>query len=240
MTDGSLFPKDELNRYCWSNADRINGIIKRAVLEFQGLNRFQMLDQPTALDLELADRNVLYVIPYTAPWSWMNRSAQAYTDRLLTSIFKAYDLPEELPVVSSGYSMGGQAALMYTLFGTRRISACYANSPVCDLIAHFREREDIPRTLVNALIGSEASFETELVRHSPLHRAGDLPDIPYMIVAGEADDQVNKAVHSDRFVERMRQLGRNVRYDQLPDMRHWQITDYKVYRAYVDFLCEAG
>ena len=237
MLNGRLFPKEELDRYCRWNGGRTGGNVKRVVLEFQGLNRVEMPDQPSPLELELGERHVLYVIPYTAPWSWMNRSAVIYTDVLVESLFRALDLPSEVPLVSSGYSMGGQAALMYTLLGGHRISACYANSPVCDLTAHFQEREDIPRTLVNAFACGPGSLEAELEAHSPLFRAEELPDIPYMIVAGGADRQVHKNVHSDRFVSRMRELGRNVRYCEPADMKHWQITDYQVYRAYENFIC---
>lgn len=120
----------------------------------------------------------------------------------------------------------------------RRASACYANSPVCDLPAHFDERNDIPRTLVNAFAGGAGDLMTELKGHSPLYQAENLPDIPYMIVAGDQDRQVDKKIHSDRFVERLRRLGRRVRYEELPDMKHWQITDYGVYREYVEFICE--
>ena len=237
MSERMIFPGNELGQYCRWNGELVGRKARRVVLEFQGLNRCQMVDQPSPLELELGAKDVLYVIPYTAPWSWMNRAAQLYTDVLVESIFQALELAEDTPVVSTGYSMGGQAALMYTLYGECKISACYANSPVCDLTAHFGEREDIPRTLVNAFAAGPGDLETELKRHSPLDQADKLPDIPYMIVAGEQDRQVDKRIHSDRFVERMRGLGRNVRYRELPDMRHWQITDYGVYREYVEFIC---
>ncbi len=240
MADRLIFKRNELSRFCRWNGDLVGQKARRVVLEFQGLNRCQMVDQPSPLELELGDRNVIYVIPYTAPWSWMNRAAQIYTDTLVESIFKALDLDRETPVVSTGYSMGGQSALMYTLYGKTRISACCANSPVCDLMAHFGEREDIPRTLVNAFAGGLGDLETHLAAHSPLSQAEKLPDIPYMIVAGDQDRQVDKRVHSDRFVDRLRQLGRRVRYEELPDMQHWQITDFRVYRAYVDFICGEG
>jgi len=232
--------EDHLDCYCHNNASRIQGDIRRIVLEFQGLNRYQMLDQPSPLELELTDKHILYVIPYTAPWSWMNHGAAAYTNLLLDSIFQRFQLPEDTPVISTGYSMGGQAALMYTQFSTRKITACYANSPVCDLAAHWQERMDVPRTLVSAFIDSPLGIEEEIRTHSPLQTAANLPDIPYLIIAGAKDTEVHKHLHSDKLADRLRRLNRQVTYHELPDMAHWQITDYGVYRAYVDFITGAG
>lgn len=237
MVNEKLFQEEDLDKYCHWNKEKVKGQIKSIVLEFQGLNRYLMLDQPSPLELELGERQVLYVIPYTAPWSWMNQSAVLYTNLLLESIFEALYLPVSTPIVSTGYSMGGQAALMYTIFSRRKISACYANSPVCDLVSHWGEREDLPRTLANAFINSPVGIENELKAHSPLFQVERFPDIPYMIVAGEADEQVDKKAHSDRFVEQMQAAGRDIRYCQLKDMKHWQISDYGIYRDYVDFIC---
>jgi dipeptidyl aminopeptidase/acylaminoacyl peptidase len=47
-----------------------------------------------------------------------------------------------------------------------------------------------------------------------------MPDIPYYVVHGDADAAVNKAKHSDRLVAKMRSLGFDVKYDEVPGMRH--------------------
>lgn len=54
---------------------------------------------------------------------------------------------------------------------------------------------------------------------SPLHQAETMPDIPYLIVHGDADTAVNKQQHSDRFVERLKKT-HDVTYVEVPGMRH--------------------
>ena len=129
---------------------------------------------------------------------------------------------------------------MYTQFSTRKTTACDASSPVCDLAAHWQERMDVPRTLVSAFIDTPLGIEEEIRAHSPLQTAANLPDIPYLIIAGAKDTEVHKHLHSDKLADCLRRLNRQVTYHELPDMVHWQITDYGVYRAYVDFITGAG
>ena len=58
---------------------------------------------------------------------------------------------ENIPVVSTGGSMGGQSALVYCAYSKRTPVACVANCPVCDTVFHFTERPDLPRTLYSAV-----------------------------------------------------------------------------------------
>lgn len=229
--------RETLFRFARTNADALSRTIRGVVLEFQGLNRFEMHMQPSKpMELELADAGILFVIPYAAPWSWMNESAVRYTNEVLDAIFRIFALPGDTPIVSTGFSMGGLAALMYPVFAERPMAACYANSPVCDLPAHFHERDDVPRTLTTAFIAHPGGVQAGILSRSPLHRLDAMPDIPYRIVAGGLDTDVAKSRHGDGLVRAMERRGMNVIYDELPLMRHWQITNYGVYRAYVHFI----
>ncbi|MCR4950965.1 MAG: prolyl oligopeptidase family serine peptidase [Solobacterium sp.] len=228
---------NDLANYARTNLSSLRKPIRSIVLQFQGLNRYMYLTQPTCeTELVLADHGDLFVIPYTAPWNWMNESALRYTDWLLDEIFRLFDLPKDLPIVSTGYSMGGLAALIFPIYSSHKVTACMANSPVCDLVSHFHERIDLPRTILNAFITYPDGLEAGIESHSPLHQVDKMPDIPYWIVAGGADEEVIKARHSDRLIEAMKARGLRVTYHDVEDMQHWQINRYDVLKEMHAFL----
>jgi dipeptidyl aminopeptidase/acylaminoacyl peptidase len=47
-----------------------------------------------------------------------------------------------------------------------------------------------------------------------------MPNIPYCVIQGDSDATVNKEIHSDRFVARMRENGRKVDYLEVPGYGH--------------------
>ena len=139
---------------------------------------------------------------------------------------------KDLPVVSTGGSMGGLSALLYARYSARRIAACVANCPVCDLPYHYTERPDLPRTLYSAYGTSDAeTLEEALEQASPLHLAqkGDMPRIPYAIFHCCADEAVNKERHSDRLVEQLSRLA-PVRYYEVPDRGHCDLPEDMIER----------
>ena len=75
---------EELDKYCRTNREVFKGEVKRVALLFQGLNRFEYYDQVTSnVELLLAEKSTLLVIPYLAPWSWMNVPSVLYTNWLV-------------------------------------------------------------------------------------------------------------------------------------------------------------
>ena len=109
---------------------------------------------------------------------------------------------------------------MNALYARITPKACFANCPVCDLPFHATERPDLPRTVYLAFAHYECGLEEALQRTSPLHQARKMPKIPYTIIHGDADQAVNKALHSDRFVAAMRAAGHDVTYIEVPGMPH--------------------
>lgn len=89
------------------------------------------------MELLLAEKSTLLVIPYLAPWSWMNVPSVLYTNWLVEEIFRLFDLPQDTRIISTGFSMGGLAALVYPMFANREIAGVVANSPVCNLLDNF-------------------------------------------------------------------------------------------------------
>ncbi len=187
---------DTLRLFAYVNDHLITGEIRGIVLSFYGLGDMRMHSEDPAIAHRLAEKGILYVIPYTNPWCWMNAPAVRYTDEILAVLRAHHHLPEELPVVSTGGSMGGLSALVYCAYARITPIACIANCPVCDLPFHYTEREDLPRTLYSTFAPSAGSLADALAAHSPLHLANRLPKINYTLFHCTDDLAVNIDAHS--------------------------------------------
>ena len=142
----------------------------------------------------------------------MNKQAVDYTDEILDVLIEKYDLTDP-KIVSSGGSMGGFSALLYTLNAKHTPVACVADCPVCDLVYHFTERVDLPRTIYSALYNENCSFDKALENNSPYHLASEMPKVNYHIFHCDKDSCVNIDKHSRIFVERMKELGFDITFD---------------------------
>lgn len=199
--------------------------IKGIVVEFMGLGGQSRFDEETERGRRMAAEGFLFVIPYVAPWSWMNETAVRTTDAIVDAVMERCGL-ESAPVISTGGSMGGLASLIYTRYARRTPVACVANCPVCDLPYHYTERPDLPRTLVSAFSALDSDeLDVKMRANSPLHLAlaGEMPDVPYTIFHCEKDLAVSKQQHSDRFVKAM--AARDVTYIAVPERGHCDLPD---------------
>lgn len=219
----------------WRNDEFLRGGIRGVVVTFQGLNH-RYREDADPLEMELGSVGVLTVCPYYGPWSWMNRNARAFVDELLAAVYLRYGLSDDVPLISRGESMGGAAALLYCRYGKRRPAGCVALYPVCDVVGHYGERPDLPPTFHHAFYGYPEPWDEVLREHSPLHQAAHLPDIPYLLFHGTADNRVNKAAHSDRMAAELRRLGRNVEYVEVPGMKHGLNIPLAVYNRQFEFI----
>ena len=127
---------ETLRRFAYSNDHLIKGEIKGIVLYFCGLGNVTIHDKDPGDAMELAQKGIVFVAPYCNPWAWMNKQAVSYTDEILDVLFEKYNLPENTRVVSSGGSMGGQSALVYTKYAKRTPVACILCVNECALSAH--------------------------------------------------------------------------------------------------------
>ena len=198
--------------------------IKGIVINFCGLNNKDMFDEDTNDGVYYGNAAILFVSPYNNPWSWMNAQAISYTDEIIDVLFERFDLPESTPIVSMGQSMGGLAALVYSRYSKRTPVACIANCPVCDLVYHYTERPDLPRTIYSAFYNEEGEMNDILKRYSPLHLAAEMPRIKYYIFHCDKDKAVNLELHSGRFVSAMRECGRDIEMEIIPDRGHCKLT----------------
>lgn len=215
---------ETIRSFAYLNDKVCKGAIRGIVVNFCGLNNKDMYDEDTNEGVYYGEEGVLYVHPYNNPWSWMNAQAVAYTDEIIDAIFDHFKLPEDTPIVSMGQSMGGLASLVYTRYAKRTPIACISNCPVCDLVYHFTERPDLPRTIYSAFWNEEGELNDILKKYSPVHLAPEMPDAKYYIFHCDKDKSVNLASHSQKFVAAMKECGKGVELEIIPDRGHCKLT----------------
>jgi pimeloyl-ACP methyl ester carboxylesterase len=226
-----------LDKFAWMGSDYVKGPIKGIVLRFPGLGSAGMKSDPDPLDLEWGNAGALSVFAYQDPWGWMNAETQRFVDDVVEAIQKRHKLGPKVPVISTGGSMGGHAALLWAMKSRHPIAACLALFPVCDIPFHYTERPDLPRTFHRAY-GSYEDIAEELKKHSPLHQVASMPDIPYLLIHGEKDLAVGKKAHSDKMVKAMRKRKLRVEYMERPNLGHGGPMDYETQRRMIDFVIE--
>jgi dipeptidyl aminopeptidase/acylaminoacyl peptidase len=231
-----LMDKKTIKQLAWVGEEFLKGPIKGVVLVFHGLGFAGMKEQPSTEELEWAAAGWLVVFPYYGPWTWMNRNARAFMDDLVDSIYREYGLGPDVPLISTGGSMGGCSSLIYTRYAKRPVRACLALFPVCDLKLHFSERPDLPRTILYAFRGYREDMESVFAEHSPLAQVENMPAIPYLLIHGDQDEAVAKHLHSDPMVAAMRRHGLDVEYMEVPGMMHGDRIPLAVVQRQVDFV----
>lgn len=216
--------KDNLASFAYTNEPLLQQSPQAVALDFHGLNMNQMLQEHSEKARLYAQRGVLLVVPYDNPWSWMNSVAVAETDAIVDAVYAKLSLSDRVPLLSTGGSMGGLSALVFSARSARPVAGCAANCPVCDLPYHYTERPDLPRTILSAF-WHEGDIERAILASSPLHLVADLPRIPYYIVHGTADKAVNLQRHSLPLVEAMRGRGLDVRFTAVEGMEHCALPE---------------
>ncbi len=197
-----LINYEKLRRFAYSNDKSVVGEIKGIVVNFLGLNNTAMYAEDTEEGRYFAKNGIIYVVPYTNPWCWMNRQSVAYVDEIIEAVIKKYSL-QDVKLVACGGSMGGLSAIVYCRYSKYTPKACVLNCPVCDLVYHYGEREDLPRTLYTAFYSERGKIENVLKKFSPYHLVKTLPNIPYTIFHCTKDNAVNIDKHSIKFVKKM-------------------------------------
>ena len=232
-----MLTADNAHRFAWLGSESVAGSVTGIVLRFPGLGSTALKTEADLSELEWGQKGALVIVPYQDPWGWMNPSVVAFIDDLVDAVRVRHALGAELPLISTGGSMGGHAALLYTIRSRHRITACLANCPVCDLPYHYSEREDLPRTMHHAF-GSYGDISAQLEANSPLHQVAHLPVIPYLLLHGALDQAVKKSAHSDPLVAAMRGRRLRIEYLECPQMRHCGPLDYATTRQINDFIVE--
>ncbi len=221
-----------------TNEHLITSPIRGIVLRFHGLNMTAMLQEDQADEVLYARHGLLSICPYAGPWSWMNDVAVRTVDAILAALLAKYQLSKATPIVSSGGSMGGLSAFVYAVHGAYGPVAVAADCPACDLLYHYSERPDVARTVWHAFAHYDTTLEEAMQSASPLHLVGQLPDVPYYMVAGDADEAVSIAHHADRMAAAMTAQGLALTYVRVPGMGHCQMPA-EVADGYRSFILAA-
>ena len=229
---------DTLKSFAYVNDEICAKPIKGIVLQFFGLGSTKRFPTDTVEGEYYGEKGILYVFPYNNPWCWMNKQAVDFTDEIIDVLIEKYNLGEDIPIVSTGGSMGGQSALVYTAYAKRTPVACVTNCPVCDIVFHYTERDDLPRTLYSAVYGIDGTLEDGLKSISPLHLVERMPKVTYNLIHCEEDKAVNIHSHSEKFVEAMRLAGHNVTFDRVPGRGHCDLT-LPMKKLYAEYIVKA-
>lgn len=229
---------ENLRSFTYVNDKIVKQPIKGIVISFFGLGGLVMYGNDNTEGEFYAEKGILYVVPYNNPWAWMNKQAVSYTDEIIDVIIEKYNLSENIPIVSTGGSIGGQSALVYCAYSKRTPKACVANCPVCDVVFHFTEREDLPRTLYSAVYNEAGTLEEVLKSISPLHLIDKMPEISYHIFHCKEDKAVNIDAHSEKLVSEFKKNNFNYTYDIVGGREHCDLT-LEMKRKFAEYVINA-
>lgn len=227
---------DNLRYFAYVNDNICTKPIRGVVVDFFGQGDCSMFWEDTEIGEFYAEKGILFVVPYTNPWAWMNTQTIAFTDEIVDILFDKYDLSENIPMVYSGISMGGLGALVYTKYSKRTPVACVTNCPVCDLPYHYIEKDYQPRSLYSAFYNEEGDLDSVLKRFSPYHLAEEMPDIKYYIFHCDEDQAVNINKHSENFVSEMIKKGKDITYEIVHGRAHVDLTP-EAFELYKEYIC---
>lgn len=226
---------ETLRNYAYSNDKLIASSVKGIVLDFTGLGGQEMIWEDNETHRMYAEKGIIYVRPYYNPWSWMNRQTVRFVDEIVAVLMQKYNLPEQTAIVSSGGSMGGLCALVYTRYAGITPAKCVVNCPVCDLPYHFTERPDLPRTLYSAFGDYDAETLVEAMETaSPLHLTAAMPHIPYVIFHCNKDTAVNIDAHSKKLIAAMADF--DISFYEVEGRGHCDLTE-EMQKKYMECIC---
>ena len=223
---------ENLSDFAFVGADIVKGEIKGIMLDFMGLvgTDFHNGNVPS-FALDYANNGILYVKPYNNPWCWMNKQAVGFTDEIIDVVMEKYNL-KNAKIVSTGMSMGGLCALVFCAYTKHKITACITNCPVTNLVYHYTERKDLPRTLYSAFYNYNGTLEQALSQNSPYHIVEKLPDIPYTVFHCNKDMAVNFEKHALPFVKKMQENNRKITLYEVDGRGHCSLSA----QASLDYL----
>lgn len=225
----------DIDLFSHNNLKAVKEPIRGIVIDHHGLgcNIFGSPKDFERMTAEDAAHGIVWIHPHYGPWAWMNDHAVRLTDRLVDLVLAQHGLPKDLPVCSSGGSMGGQGAYVYARYSRHNVRRVVVNCGVADLAYHYTERPDLPRT-ITAAFADAPDFEAELKARSPLAlaRAGQMPRADYVIFHATKDNAVSIDRHAKPMVAALEASGNKVEYRVSEGTGHTELTPELVKRYY--------
>ena len=105
MSDFDITKK--IKEFAFTNSNMIKGEPKGIVLRLRGLTLDIPLLELVREGRRYAKEQMLFIYPYTAPWSWMNDE----TVELIDTVLEVYCGDRTIPIVAYGHSLGGYGRL---------------------------------------------------------------------------------------------------------------------------------
>ena len=228
--------KDNISDFAYTNRNEIRSAPRGIVLEFHGLgDGNRMIKEKLKLGTYCAEHNLLYAIPYYGPWAWMNDKAVKYVDEVVDGLEDEF--ASDLPVISTGLSMGGLGSLVYPVYTRHKVIKVASICPVCDLAYHYTEREDTARTIYGAYSHYDMTLEEAIKIQSPMELLDKMPRIPYRLFLCTADEEVNIDKHGLTMVSLMKSKGFDIEKFICPDRPHCDL-DENALREYRSFIVD--
>jgi len=232
--------KDNLYDYAFLNEDTLQKPLRAICVNFHGYTDGTMFTQSPVIAEILGKAGIAWCFPYYSVWAWAGKSSQEFNEQVLDAVYDRLEAREDIPLISTGGSMGGLTAMHYTVFGKRKACACAVNCPVSDMLHFFENAPQDRRAFLSAHILEEGTLEDILDANSPLHFADRFPDIPYFLVYGEKDSYFTDKQRPP-FVEKLQQLGVNHSVWIQPEMGHCQLMQFPESKAkYLHFIMTAA
>ncbi len=155
----------------------------------------------------LASNNILMVFVFTGPWNWMRDITVNMVDEIIDAVKEYYSLSDDIRIVYTGGSMGGQGALTYNVKGKHKAIACAVSCPAADLFAIPEVLPWAAASLYFACAHYETDFDTTVKNLSPLYFVEQFPNIDYLVLYCDKDEALLYDKHALPLIEKMKNRG---------------------------------
>ena len=204
----------------------------------QGLNRQIFNGTFGKLQDYFMGKNYVYVCPEYRGDSWMNQEAEYDLRFLIEQLTKDFRTSR---VLLMGGSMGGTSSLIFATRNPHLVSSCLALCPATDMkklyyFWHGTERDFLAKTIEIAYGGTPEKRSEQYKERSGIYFVEKLRSMPVAIIHGDMD-MVIPVEHSREFVEKAKQTGVRIFYQEIKGGDHDSpIMDFAIVKKAIDWL----
>jgi len=176
------------------------------------------------LAADLAD-NGLAAVTITYGTSSTDSYYPRPVDDVACAVAYAAEQVPGVPVVLLGHSAGAELVALVGLVPDREDATCPYAPYAPDAVVGLAGPYDVSRvgSLAESLFGVPESDDPDLWRDgNPFTWTAERPDVPYLLVSGEADDVVPE-VFTDDFAAALTEGGHDVTVEKLPGVTHMSV-----------------
>ena len=120
--------EDNLMDYAFINTDALIPPVKAVCVDFHGYTDGTMFSKSEGKAKVLGEQGIAWVFPYYSVWAWMSEASQAFNEQVLDAVYRKLGIPDTVPLIITGGSMGGLTALCYQVYGKRKAAARHNSS----------------------------------------------------------------------------------------------------------------